>query len=104
MARPRARYKRNYRKDKRKYRKRAKRVRKLNMRRIDDFKWDLSHILDDVNDENVSAVKGAIYAKASKIGVREAKDYIWEKQREGTLERDVALKLTRLLSKYSVYR
>lgn len=74
------------------------------MGRIDDFKWDLSHILDDMNDENTSAVKGAIYAKASKIGVREAKDYIWEKQKEGILERDVALRLTRLLSKYSVYR
>jgi hypothetical protein len=104
MAKPRAANKRNFRKDKRRPRKRAKRVRKLNMRRIDDFKWDLSHILDDVNDENVSGVKGAIYAKASKIGVKEAKDYIWEKQREGTLEREVALRLTRLLSKYSVYR
>ena len=74
------------------------------MRRIDDFKWDLGKILNDVNDENVSAVKGAIYAKASKIGVREAKDFVWEKQKEGVLERDVALRLTRLLSKYSVYR
>ncbi|MBU7043086.1 MAG: hypothetical protein HXS47_05785 [Theionarchaea archaeon] len=88
----------------RSYRRRSKRVRKLNMGRIDDFKWDLSHILDDMNDENSSAVKGAIYAKASKIGVREAKDYIWEKQKEGILERDIALRLTRLLSKYSVYR
>ncbi|MGC1120917.1 MAG: hypothetical protein WBA22_07460 [Candidatus Methanofastidiosia archaeon] len=83
---------------------RSKRVRKLNMRRIDDFKWSLSQILDDVDDQNVSAVKGAIYAKASKIGVREAKDFIWEKQREGVLEHDVALRLTRLLSKFSVYR
>jgi hypothetical protein len=85
-------------------RKRSKRVRKLNMRRIDDFKWSLSQILDDVDDQNASAVKGAVYTKASKIGVREAKDYIWEKQREGVIERDVALRLTRLLSKYSVYR
>ncbi len=83
---------------------RAKRVQKLNMRRIDDFKWDLSHILDEVADQNVSAVKGAIYVKASRLGVKEAKNYIWEKQKEGTLEREVALKLTRLLSKYSVYR
>ncbi|MBU7025083.1 MAG: hypothetical protein HXS40_13055 [Theionarchaea archaeon] len=83
---------------------RSKRVRKLNMSRIDDFKWSLSQILDDVDDQNVSAVKGAIYAKASKIGVREAKDFIWEKQREGVLEHEVALRLTRLLSKFSVYR
>jgi len=104
MAKPRKRSKR-YRRGARKVRRhRAKKVRKLNMRRIDDFKWDLSKILNDVDDQNASAVKGAIYAKASKIGVREAKDYIWEKQREGTLERDVALKLTRLLSRYSVYR
>lgn len=79
-------------------------MRKLNMSRIDDFKWSLSQILGDVDDQNVSAVKGAIYAKASKIGVREAKDFIWEKQREGVLEHDVALRLTRLLSKFSVYR
>lgn len=88
----------------RKGRKRTKRIRKLNMRRLDDFKWDLSKILDDVDNQNVSAVRGAIYAKASKIGVREAKDYIWEKQREGVLEHDVALRLTKLLTKYSVYR
>lgn len=74
------------------------------MGRIDDFKYDLSRILGDVDDQNASAVKGAIYAKASKIGVREAKDYIWEKQREGILEHNVALKLTKLLSRYSVYR
>jgi hypothetical protein len=90
--------------DKKKRRKRTKRVRKLNMRRIDDFKWHLSKILDDVEDQNASAVKGTVYAKASKIGVREAKDYIWEKQREGVIEHDVALRLTRLLSKYSTYR
>ncbi len=88
----------------RKGRKRTKRIRKLNMRRLDDFKWDLSKILDDVDNQNVSAVRGAIYAKASKIGVREAKDYIWEKQREGVLEHEVALRLTRLLTKYSIYR
>ncbi len=101
MARPRPRHKK---KKPRVKKTRTKRVRKLNMRKIDDFKWDLSKILDDIDDENVSAVKGAIYAKASKIGVKEAKDYIWEKQRNGVLEREVALKLTRLLSKYSVYR
>lgn len=88
----------------RKRRRRAKRVQKLNMRRIDDFKYDLSHILDDMNNQNASAVKGAIYAKASKIGVKEAKNYIWEKEREGVLERDVAIRLTRLLTHYSVYR
>lgn len=103
MARPRSRKRKRRTKSKPKPR-RAKKVRKLNMRRIDDFKWSLSQILDDVDDQNVSAVKGAIYAKASKIGVREAKDYIWEKQRQGVLEHEVALKLTRLLTKFSVYR
>lgn len=103
MARPRSRKRRTRTKRKPKPR-RAKKVRKLNMRRIDDFKWSLSQILDDVEDQNVSAVKGAIYAKASKIGVREAKDFIWEKQRQGVLEHEVALKLTRLLTKFSVYR
>jgi hypothetical protein len=103
MARPRSRKRRTRTKRKPKPR-RAKKVRKLNMRKIDDFKWSLSQILDDVEDQNVSAVKGAIYAKASKIGVREAKDFIWEKQRQGVLEHEVALRLTRLLSKFSVYR
>ena len=103
MARPKSR-KRTKRAKKKPKPRRAKKVRKLNMRRIDDFKWSLSQILDDVEDQNVSAVKGAIYAKASKIGVREAKDFIWEKQRQGVLEHEVALKLTRLLTKFSVYR
>ena len=57
-----------------------KRVRKLNMRRIQDFKWDLSLILKEISDENVATIKGGIYAKASKIGIREARDFVAEKE------------------------
>ena len=83
---------------------RNKRVRKLNMRFVDDFKWNLSKILEEVPDENVAAVKGAIYAKASKIGIKEAKQFIREKEDEGIFSSNVAKKLTSLLTRYSTYR
>lgn len=81
-----------------------KRVRKLNMRRIQDFKWDLSLILKEISDENVASIKGGIYAKASKIGVREARDYIVEKEKEGIIPEETSMKLTKLLQRYSVFR
>jgi hypothetical protein len=81
-----------------------KRVKKLNMRRIQDFKWDLSLILKEISDENVASIKGGIYAKASKIGVREARDFVTEKEKEGIIPEETAMKLTKLLQRYSVFR
>ena len=80
------------------------RVRKLNMRRIVDFKWDLSNILKEVPAENVTPLKGAIYAKASKIGIHEARDFITEKEKEGMITPETAIKIGKLLHRYSVFR
>lgn len=81
-----------------------KRVRKLNMRCIEDFKWDLSLILKEISEENVARIKGGIYAKASKIGIREARDFITEKENEGIIPLETAMKLGKLLQRYSVFR
>ncbi|MFQ6087934.1 MAG: hypothetical protein ACE5K0_03415 [Candidatus Methanofastidiosia archaeon] len=95
---------RSYKKGFRVRRPRMRRIRKLNMRRLDDFKWELSVILREVAEENVGAIRGAIYTKASKIGVKEAKQFIREKEEEGLITSETARKLTGLLTKYSVFR
>ncbi|MHC1604699.1 MAG: hypothetical protein ACXQTP_01825 [Candidatus Methanofastidiosia archaeon] len=84
--------------------KKTKRKPCLNMRRIDDFKYALTQILQEIEDKNYAQVKGSIYAKASKQDIREAKRYIGDKETEGVIPSETAKKLNRLLSKYSTYR
>jgi hypothetical protein len=45
-----------------------------------------------------------IYAKATKQSVRDAKNYINEKEEEGIIPSEIAKKLNRLLSRFSTYR
>lgn len=76
----------------------------LNMHRIDDFKYDLSQLLADIDERYYAQVKGMIYTKATRQDVREAKTYIAEKEEEGIIPNETAKKLVRLLSRFSTYR
>lgn len=76
----------------------------LSMRKMDDFKFQLAQILQEIDEKNVAQVNGMIYAKASKIDIREAKTYINEKEDEGIIPPETAKKLHRLLSRFSIYR
>jgi len=82
----------------------VKRIRKLDMRRDYEFRYLLSQLLKDVPEGIQGSLKGSIYAKASNIGIREAKDYILQKKDEGVIGEELARKLINLLYKYSVYR
>ena len=78
--------------------------RKLDMRRDYEFRYLLGKILEGLPEGLVGSLKGTIYAKASNIGIREARDYILKKKDEGTIDDVTAKKLIDLLYKYSVYR
>ena len=78
--------------------------RKLDMRRDYEFRYLLGKILEGLPEGLVGSLKGTIYAKASNIGIREARDYILKKKEEGTIDGVTAKKLIDLLYKYSVYR
>lgn len=78
--------------------------RKLDMRRDYEFRYLLGQLLKDLPEGVQGALKGSIYAKASNMGIREARDYILKKKEEGVIDEGTSRKLIDLLYKYSVYR
>ena len=81
-----------------------KKIRKLNMRKDYEFRYMLGQLLKDLPEGIQGSLKGTIYAKASNLGIREARDYILKKKDEGVIDETLAKKLIDLLYKYSVYR
>ncbi len=84
--------------------KRPKKEKKLDMNRIKDFKWELNQLLKDLPDSVRGSIKGSVYAKASKHGLEETKEYIIEKEKEGVISEELGRKIVRLLYKYYRYR
>ncbi len=78
--------------------------RKLDMRKDYEFRYLLGQLLKDLPEGVQGALKGSIYAKASNMGIREARDYILKKKEEGVIDEGTSRKLIDLLYKYSVYR
>jgi len=87
-----------------KARMRTKKTKKLDMNRIKDFKWELDQILKDLPDSVKGNIKGSIYAKASKLGIKETRDFIMQKEEEGTISEEMGRKIVKLLYRYNRYR
>lgn len=83
---------------------RTKKTKKLDMNRIKDFKWELDQILKDLPESVKGNIKGSIYAKASKLGIKETKDFIMQKEEEGTIPEEMGRKIVKLLYRYNRYR
>ncbi len=81
-----------------------KKIRKLDMRRDYEFRYMLGQLLKDLPEGIQGSLKGTIYARASNLGIKEARDYILKKKDEGVIDEKLAKKLIDLLYKYSVYR
>lgn len=82
----------------------SKKTKKLNMGRVSDFKWDLNQVLSKIPEDKAGLIRGPLYAKASKIGVDEAKKFLKDKEDEGIIDKETALDILRVLSKYSKFR
>ncbi len=78
--------------------------RKLDMRKDYEFRYLLGQELKDLPEGVQGSLKGSIYAKASNMGIREAKEFILKKKEEGVIDERTAKRLIDLLYKYSVYR
>ena len=76
----------------------------MNLRKIEEFKYEMSDILKDLAPNLVGTIKGSIIAKADKIDINAAMDFIQEKEKEGLLNEDQVKKLGRILNHYSFYR
>jgi hypothetical protein len=81
-----------------------KKLRKLNMRKNEEFRYLLNKSLQDLPESLKGSVFGAVYAKASKNGIIDARDYIILKKNEGVIDEMVSRKLIDLLYSYSTFR
>jgi hypothetical protein len=79
----------------------GKKVRKLDMRKSEEFNFMLGKAVQDLPDSVRGAVMGGIYSIASKKGIKEARDYILKKQEEGSIDEDTKKKLLDLIANYS---
>lgn len=76
----------------------------MNLRKIEEFKYEMSDILKDLAPNLVGTIKGSIIAKADKIDINAAMDFILEKEEAGLLDADQVKKLGRILNHYSFFR
>ena len=78
--------------------------RRLNLRRIIEFKYEMDNILKDLPENVTGTLKGSIIAKADKIDQDAAFDFIEAKTEDGTIDEKTRDRLGRLIRDFCVYR
>jgi hypothetical protein len=81
-----------------------KKLRKLNMRKNEEFRFLLGKYLKDLPESVRGSLIGSVYAKAAKNGVLEARDYILVKKNAGIIDDVTSKRLIDLVYDYSTYR
>ncbi len=78
----------------------------LNLRRKNVFRYDARSLLANfkVDEALSSTVIANVIAKASKVGIDEAKGYVRELEERGAFGKEVGQELCMLLDKYTLYR
>ncbi len=79
-------------------------MRKLNMRKNEEFRFLLGKFLKDLPESLRGSVIGSVYAKAAKNGVSDARDYIIVKKNEGIIDETTSKRLIDLVYDYSTFR
>ncbi|MCL5438053.1 MAG: hypothetical protein M1148_02515 [Candidatus Thermoplasmatota archaeon] len=74
------------------------------MRKSEEFSYQLSKEVESLPESIRGAVKGSIYAIASRKGSREAKEYVQKKCEEGVIGERMQGRLIDLIFDYSKYR
>ncbi len=78
----------------------------LNMRRLDDFRYDATEILEDspVDKHVWFPMLSSIIAKASRSSIKAAREYVQAKVDENILPPETGDALSRLLERYRKWR
>ena len=71
---------------------------------MEEIKYEMGMIMEGLPPNVIGTLKGSIIAKADKIDIQEAINFIEEKEKEGLITSDMAGKLARLIKHYSLYR
>ncbi|MGC8515250.1 MAG: hypothetical protein ACP5OC_03835 [Thermoplasmata archaeon] len=82
----------------------SERIKKLDMRKEEEFRFLLSKIIETLPDSVRGAIKGSVYSIAAKRGTKEAKEFIIKKKDEGVIDAKTEKKLIDLVFDYSKYR
>ncbi|MDH3365439.1 MAG: hypothetical protein OEM29_05495 [Thermoplasmata archaeon] len=106
MARRSGRFKARKRHEPRRYTGSTERTSMLNLYRITPFKYDMKEIMSAyrVDEAVASSVIASVVAKASRISITSARDYVRVQQKEGLYSKDVSDEICDLLSRYTKYR
>lgn len=78
------------------------RVRKLDMRKLSTFEYQLKKVLEDVN--SGSAIFGSVYSKSANMDIAHAKKYVEILEDDGNIEKDKASEIIELLNRFSTMR
>jgi len=78
----------------------------LNLHRLGSFKYDLREILNasPMDKSTIPTVVANIIAKASRVSVKETKDYIRDMEKQGVLDKIAADDTCSLLDRYVKWR
>jgi hypothetical protein len=77
---------------------------RLNLRRMIEFKYELDNILKDLPDNVKGTLKGSIIAKADKMDIDAAMDFIDAKTDDKTITEETRERLYKLLKYFCIYR
>lgn len=77
---------------------------RLNLRRMIEFKYELSKILAPLPENITGTMKGSIIAKADKMDIDAAMDFIDQKTDDKTISEETREELYKLLKYFCVYR
>lgn len=82
------------------------RVAMLNLSRLGGFKYDIREIFtdSDMDSAYASALLANIIAKASRVSISEAKDYVRAESVKGAYQKEVSDDICMLLDRYAKYR
>ncbi|MEM1725308.1 MAG: hypothetical protein QXW71_06040 [Thermoplasmata archaeon] len=83
--------------------KNSQKRRKLDMSKNTEFRYLLKELLNSLPENMRGAVFGAIYSKASKKDIKDARDYILKIKNAGLIDENLSKKLIDLLYDYSKY-
>lgn len=92
--------------ERKKVRTQTPRVAMLNLHRLGSFKYDLREILNaaPMDKTAIPTIVANIIAKASRVSVKETKEYVREIEKLGTIDRIAADDVCSLLDRYSKWR
>jgi hypothetical protein len=84
----------------------GKRAQMLNVHKINGFRFDLKEMLKSskTDDKYIASFMAMLVAKASRQSIDEAKDYVEEKETDGTISRELGTAVMNLLDRYTKYR